>query len=167
MKIDRVGISERLLNKYYAKKYTQEPYADNDALHHFKYHSGHCYVCHIPLVAKVYPYDVKEHSLMHLPACETHEIKLKKYDYEKEPYFPPYTDKTCPTCGVTFKTYREFPYCSLNCKSINSNQERKVQKITAICKHCRNEFRKKRSDSIFCSSICRAASHRNKDRTDN
>lgn len=181
MKIDRIGISERLLNKYYAKKYIQEPYADDDALHHFKYHSGHCYVCHIPLVEKVYPYDViKDDRTIHLPACETHTQKILKYFYretvcpiskvkklEKVLCFEGYADRICLTCGTEFRTYRKFPYCSPNCKSIDSYQKRKVQKTVTNCKHCRNEFQQKRSDSMFCSSTCRAASHRNKDRTDN
>ena len=156
-KLDRIGISEQLLNKYYAKKYTQEPYADDDALHHFKYHSGHCYICHIPL-EKVYPYDViKDDRILHLPACETHSKKLTKL-----PYFYRYNDSICLTCGVTFSTYRKFPYCSQKCKNHDSYQKRKVQKTVTLCKHCRNEFQQKRSDAIFCSSICRAASHRNK-----
>ncbi len=168
-KIDRIGISEQLLNKYYAKKYTQEPYADDDALHHFKYHSGHCYICHIPL-EKVYPYDViKDDRILHLPACETHTKKILKHcptsgvkKLEKEHFYGSYVDRICLACGVSFRTYRMFPYCSQKCKNHDSYQKRKVQKTVTLCKHCRNEFQQKRSDAIFCSSICRAASHRNK-----
>lgn len=159
MKRDRVGISERLLNKYYAKKYIQEPNADDDAIKHFQKHSGHCFVCHSPLIDKVYPLDeFTRNKIQSLPACISHAKELENLQW----WMKIYIDKICDSCGVTFRSNKRKNYCSTSCEIFIKYHTKKIKKETSKCNHCGNEFQQKRRDSKFCNASCRAASWRNK-----
>lgn len=89
-----------------------------------------------------------------------------------------YFKRECSSCGAeTILARRSFygavtrgfaNYCSNTCRNLHYRDKyfghTKAKNLTVDCEHCSEPFVQKRSDSRYCSSKCRVAAHRAKQR---
>ena len=77
-------------------------------------------------------------------------------------------EKTCNTCGVTFKAdnrkvnRRNAKYCSLSC----AGKAPKSRQFSHICAHCGTSFVSANSSSKYCSNFCKQKNYRLKQRVE-